>query len=195
MPDSKEMYIRFKDGNKEVELNLVDFQPENQLAVLDGVFKFFEIDIAFKEIAEISLHTRKAYLDFYNGTTTTEWTETNEEPIIEAPIVEETITPKPESIKQAEVPANWTVEATVKEEEYWFTGIKKKAGINHYRLHYKCPSCLGVGNIYIKKEDRSCYCRDCRTQMMVRPASTEELGKDSYGNFFIAGNYNPVISS
>lgn len=191
MKSSKELTVRFKEGEKEAELNIVDFNADNQLALLDGMFKFFDIDVAFKELAQISIHTRQAYQDFFEKTNEINWTETNEEPAAEPEtnVDINTIITNPELVKQAEITENWTP-ATEKEETHWYTGIKVKGGVEHYRLHYKCPSCGKSGNQYIEKTERRVGCYDCRTKMNVRPATSEELGRDEFGNFFVAGDFN-----
>jgi DNA-directed RNA polymerase subunit RPC12/RpoP len=191
MKQSKEMTVRFKEGEKEAEINIVDFKMENQLALLDGMFKFFDIDVAFKELAQISLHTRQAYHDFFEETNQNNWTETNEEPTVDEPETnaEVSVITNFELAKQAEIADNWTVSST-QEESHWYTGIKVKGGIEHYRLHYKCPSCGKSGNQYVKKTDRRVDCYDCRTKMNVRPATDEELGRDTFGNYFVAGDFN-----
>jgi DNA-directed RNA polymerase subunit RPC12/RpoP len=195
MESSKELTVRFKEGEKEAEISIVDFKMENQLALLDGMFKFFDIDVAFKELAQISLHTRQAYHDFFEETNQINWTETNEEPTTAEPEsnAEISTTTDPELAKQAEITDNWTVTAE-KEETHWYTGIKVRGGIEHYRLHYKCPSCGKSGNQYVKKTDRRVDCYDCRTKMNVRPATNEELGRDEFGNFFVAGDFNLYAS-
>lgn len=193
MCEKKEIFIRFKQGDKEAEMALDNLHPENQLALMDGLFKFFDVDVAFKELVEVSLRTRKAYLDFYKETNTTAFTETNEQ--IEEPVVEEpegkVAEIKEELKKQAEDSANWETSTDQKEESHWYTGIKVKNGVEHFKLHYRCPTCMKASNVYIKKNDRYVHCYDCNTKMMVKPATTEELGRDVYGNYFIAGNLDP----
>jgi ribosomal protein S27E len=194
LQNTKEVSIRFKDGEKEAELNLVEVSPEHQLALIDGVFKFLNIDVSFKEMAEVSLQTRKAYLDFFNKTNVTDFTETNEviEEIEEIEETKEEPTISIELKENAKDEKNWDIQSLEEIKPHWYTGIMVKKGVEHFKAYYKCPSCSKKATVYVKKTDRNCRCYDCGTMMMLRPATDEELGRDSFGNFFHAGNHYPI---
>lgn len=160
----KEVTIHFRKGEQEAKMKLSQVNAENQLALIDGVFKFFDIHVDFKEMAAIYQRSGKAYADFFNQLDSEESSdkkvETTEEEL-----------------------------ATQENQNYMTTGIKIINGEKHYKCRYKCPKCGKIANRYIKENERAVECYDCYAKMFVRQACSEgKLIPDSYGNFFIAGD-------
>lgn len=175
---TQELQIKFKDGDKESELVLHHIDEQHKLSLIDGFFKFFDINVEFQEMAETYLKVGKSYKDFYDNVDTTVFVETNE--IIET---------EPLSAESWGWPSEETKETIIKEDHHE-TGIKIKSGVSHYRCHYVCPKCRKSSNRYIKENETKITCMDCRKHMSVRRATNSHaLEQDSFGNFFVAGNF------
>jgi DNA-directed RNA polymerase subunit RPC12/RpoP len=183
----KEIFIRFKEGEREAEMSFSDTQPEYQLALIDGIFKFFDINVDFKQMAEVDIRTRQAYQDFFLRTNTTSFTETNEVPPKKAVTeIEQTI---------EEVAAGYQEGTPIKDEtpDYYVTGIKEKNGKQFYRCRFVCPKCKKKANNYILPTDRYTECHECYHRMTVKSAADRPLERDVYGNFYIAGDFQKHI--
>jgi DNA-directed RNA polymerase subunit RPC12/RpoP len=179
----KEIFIRFKEGEREAEMSFSDTQPEYQLALIDGIFKFFDINVNFKEMAEVDIRTRQAYQEFFLRSNTTNFTETNEEvPKKAVADIEQTI---------EEVAAAYQEVVPLQDEtpDFYVTGIKERSGKKFYRCRYKCPKCHKSANSYVSETDRYAECHDCYHRMHIKPATDEPLGRDIHGNFFVAGDF------
>ena len=166
MGNEKELYMMMQSGEQKTEFRSSDFNPEHQLAVLDGLFKFFDIDVNFRDMIATYNKTGKAYREFYGELETPTLTEVNE----------------PVEVKiEVEEPA---IERPV------FTNTKLKADVLTYKCHYICPTCKKRANKYIGKYERTINCHDCFKLMPVQTATENgDLEQDVFGNFFIAGEF------
>lgn len=186
-----------KDGEKETELRIPSFDEKNQLAIIQGVFNFFDVPVDFKEMAEVDIKTRQAYASFYNSGPT-EFTEIGEDIGITKPTTEfSTKTEGTEEYKVQEIqPEKEMIQEEKKEEEkekqeddYFITGIKTIGGKERYRCRYTCPKCDHRANHYILPNEKTLYCYECKKKMIVKTATPEPFPtQDAFGNFFIAGN-------
>ena len=201
---TKEIYIRFRDGEKEAELQMNSIDKEHQLSVVDGLLKFFDINVDFKGLSDIYHRSAKAYKDFYEEIDTNsdykdEKLEEEKEPINVEDYVENLKSHNEEIAENKHALTSYNSEP-----EYFTTGIKHDT-INQplYKCRYKCK-CGHEGNHYIKIGSKTVYCwqRNCGRTMKVRPATTfgevqkdknPELFRDSKGNFFVAGDFEPEI--
>lgn len=193
----KEIYIRFKDGEKESELRIDNLDAEHQLALVDGVFKFFDIDVDFKEMAYISLNSRNAYKEFFD----------NQEPEVDykedilaenpnplrkmdteqyAEAVKETV-----NILSVEDKPTATIKPDKKDEsyipgfhhsydpmntDYFTTGLKYDSlGRPQYKCRYKCPNCNDESNHYIKTDTKHVRCWKCQRMLKVKPATVHGI--------------------
>lgn len=190
----KEISIHFKKGDQEAEMTFSDIDPEYQIALIDGIFKFFDLDVNFKELAEVHIKTRKAYQEFYEKTKVTSFTETNEQ---DTELPAEEADKGFEEVKKGfeEVAAsgyNWQNPTAEPAPDHYATGIKEKHGKYYYRCRYKCPTCSKLANHYVLATDSQVACFDCKTKMHIHTATGSPLARDSQGNFFIAGDFHPV---
>lgn len=168
--ENKELFIMMSDGDKKTEFKTNNFKPEHQLAVIDGLFKFFDIEVDFKEMIETYEKSGKAYQEFYSGKKDTELVEINE------PRFKETVFKK-----QYE-----TALSVVNND----TNTRTQGDVITYKCHYICPTCKKRANKYIKKYDRTVNCYDCFKEMSVKTATENgNLEQDEYGNYFIAGEF------
>jgi hypothetical protein len=181
MTNTKELYLRMKNGEKETELKIPSFNEENQLAIIQGLFSFFDVNVDFKEMAEIDIRTRKAYASFYKEGHT-EFMETGED-IKTQPRIG--IAKKVDTIE-----VGIQEETKVPEEDHFTTGYKIKNGIKTYRCRYVCTKCAHRANSYITEDTKRVKCYMCSQPMKVTPATDKPFPeRDSFGNFFSAGNH------
>jgi hypothetical protein len=198
----KELYLKMKDGEKETELRIPSFDEQNQLAIIQGVFNFFDVPVDFKEMAEVDIKTRQAYASFYNGRPT-EFTEIGEDVALTKPTTEfsiktegteETLIQEQDQIQEAYIikEEEKHIEETEKiqeENDYIITGIKTIGGKKRYRCRYTCPKCDHRSNHYVLENEKTLYCYECKKKMVIKTATPEPFPtQDKFGNFFIAGN-------
>ena len=158
--EKKSIYLKITEGDKESELNISEADAPQQISIIQGVFALFDVDIDFQEMVRTYMESGKAYQEFYSQFDTNEIVECNEK--------EET------------------------EDELFVKGIKIRHGKKYYRLRYICPNpeCKKVANHYITPETKEVSCYDCKTRMIVEPATEEGFPhSDTYHNYFIAGNF------
>lgn len=180
MCNNKELYLRMRNGEKESELTIPAFNGDNQLAIIQGVFSFFDVDVNFKEMAEIDIRTRQAYASFYKQGET-EFTEIGEDVKLSEPQVKFT-----QKVNGVEVQEQHEEKREVL--DHHTLGYKIKNGEKMYRCRYTCQSCGHRTNIYIKESERWISCYSCNKNLKVLPATTQPFpARDSFGNFFIAG--------
>lgn len=159
--------IKLKDGEKEAELEM-NYQPEHELIIMDGVFKFFGIDVQYEEIAAEQLKIHQMYKEYYaddrnfrNAEGSAEFCECNET----------------ENFKETQ---NQILIAKDN------PGIKRKNGTLLYRCNYKCPNCRNSGNHYIQESERAIHCHSCKYEMEVQKANVDFSHDENY-NYFLAG--------
>ncbi|MBU8576458.1 hypothetical protein ACQKEX_14510 [Bacillus pumilus] len=174
------MYLKLKNGDKELEINIPG--PVNQLQIIDGMFRFFDINIDYKEITDFYSAVGKAYSDFY-----VENSPTLLENSAEVSAKEET---------------NYYGD-TKKEDfqinmyDFMSTGIKDaKSDRPRYRTRYIC-NCGEQGNHYIYEKSSTVSCHKCKERLTVICATAFghpsenmnniELCRDRHGNFYLAG--------
>jgi hypothetical protein len=168
----KSIHIKIKDGEKESELFLDHIDEEHKLSLVDGFFKFFNINVDFKELADIYKKSAKAYDDFFKE--------------LESDVDYKNETTTVDSNEYAE---------TLKELDYVDTGIKYDT-LNKpkYKCRYKC-TCGKEANHYIWIGTTYVKCWDCNSELKVYPATVKgEVQKDNpadyrdpKGNYYIAG--------
>lgn len=174
---NRELTITMSDGDKKAEFKTNNFKQEHQLAVIDGLFKFFDIEVDFKEMIDTYDKSGKAFQEFYSGKKEVELTEVNESHIV-----------KDSKIKKYEIEINEVKEDSKETSEH--TNTRTQGNVTTYKCHYICPSCGKRANKYIKKYDRTVNCYDCLKEMPVKPAiKNGNLEQDDFGNYFIAGEF------
>jgi DNA-directed RNA polymerase subunit RPC12/RpoP len=222
---SKEIYIKLKDGEKESEMKMVDVEPQHQLALMDGVFRFFDLDIDFKEMADVYHRSGKAYKEFFDGMDTEEAGQKDEKTIVNS---KEKVKPKSNvtaeqfeaayqekpAVEETKQVASNKVESKVEgyhpeyeftNDNYYATGIKYDS-LNRplYRVRYKCPRCKDESNKYVKSGTKEVQCWQCSKKMDVRPATVHgapqkekdpNLFRDQNGNFYIAGSFEQDVTT
>ena len=195
-----------RDGEKHSEVTLTDIEEQYKLAVIDGMFKFFDVDVNFKEMADTYLKVAKSYKDFYENVETPNLTESNE-PVEAIVLTEEkeqtedvpdfssfakrtgTVKKNAEEDEIKQAAWNWSKDTPSPEpiNDHYKTGIKIKNGVKYYRCHYVCEKCGNRGNHYILEKDPSITCHDCGIRMRVRSATAKGFPHvDIFTNFFIA---------
>lgn len=182
MESQKELSITMSDGDKKTEFKTNNFNPEHQLAVIDGLFKFFDIKVNFVEMVHVYNKTGKAYQEFYGEMKKTELTEVNEPK--QVVVKNETFAKQYEASLTDKANSDDAIERPI------FSNTKIKGGITTYKCHYICPRCKTRTNTYIKPSERHINCRECYTLMPVQTATENgNLEQDRFGNFFIAGEF------
>ncbi|MCA1066100.1 hypothetical protein QTG56_25575 (plasmid) [Rossellomorea sp. AcN35-11] len=216
---TKEVYIKLKDGEKESEMKLMDVEPQHQLALMDGVFRFFDLDVDFKEMAEVYRRSGKAYKEFFNEmdshsdyehdgshkeknsqktkVTAEEFTAAYEEKNNESEVIQ------PASSPEESVVEGYHPDYQFSDNNYFETGIKYDS-LNRpmYRCRYKCPKCKSESNKYIRVGTKDVRCWQCNNVMKTRPATphgvpqkkqSPNLYRDQNGNFYIAGDFDQSV--
>jgi hypothetical protein len=211
---SKEIYMRIRDGEKESEIKLPNLDPQHQLALIDGVFKFFDLDVDFMEMAEIYNRSGKAYKEFFNEIDSkSNYTEEivkvprKAKTKIDQKITSDQYEATYNEIRVSEIPENnlplnngYHPRYEFNNDNYYVTGIKYNSLNNPiYKCRYKCPQCKKESNRYIKKGTKHIRCWQCQRILKVQPATiygepSKEKDPESYrdekGNFYIAGSFN-----
>ncbi|WP_053435670.1 hypothetical protein [Sporosarcina globispora] len=195
---SKEVYIRLRDGEKESEMKMDSVNTEHQLALMDGVFKFFNLDVDFKELADIYHRSGKAYKEFYeNMDSETDYhKEIEKEPrravakaassITKEQIVaayqeaeketanheEQENEQEPEAKEEVELVNGYHPAYDPKNTHYFETGIKYDSFNKPlYKCRYSCPCCHDESNHYIKTGTQHVRCWKCQRMLKVNPAT------------------------
>jgi hypothetical protein len=188
----KEVYIRLRSGDKESELNLKQVSAEHQLALMDGIFKFFDLDVDFKEISDIYHRSGKAYQEFFN----------------EVDNIEKPIKDTPKKVDPEEYAASLQKQEAIQQQsvpDHFVTGIKyDRLNRPLYKCRYKCSDCATERNHYIKIGTKNIRCYGCQRILKVKPATAfgepekekdPNMYRDSNGNFYIAGNFEPDVKT
>jgi hypothetical protein len=79
-------------------------------------------------------------------------------------------------------------------EDFYTTGIKIRNGKNCYKCRYKCTNfqCKQEGNHYVWEGTEEVSCHACNNGLKVKRATAEEeLTRDPFGNFYVAGQRQP----
>jgi hypothetical protein len=211
---SKEIYMRIKEGKKEFEIKLPLLDPQHQLALIDGVFKFFDLDVDFMEMAEVYNRSGKAYKEFFNELDS-KYKYTEE--IVKVPRKAKTKIDQKNASDQYKATYNkvkvsemhkdnlalingYHPKYEFNNEKYYATGVKYNSLNNPiYKCRYKCPQCRKESNQYIKKDTNHIRCWRCQRVLKVQPATLQgepakekdpEIYRDNKGNFYIAGSFN-----
>lgn len=139
-----------------------------RLTILSQIFNTLNIDSDFKNMVNDYIEIGNAYKKFHEVIGKTE-----------------------EEIWQKE-PQDLMVKRNKEGEEeqsHYKTGIVKENGVNKYKCRLHC-SCRNNQNLYIKEIDKYAHCPSCGRGYEVRNAKAEGFPeRDSWGNFFIAGNF------
>lgn len=173
----KECTIHLKDGNKEADLS-ISYKEENELIIVDGIFKFFGINIDYEAVSKQQIAIYKMYADYYadesnyraaNGSA--ELAETGEMTFadVERHLRSNSFHSEPQEDLPNENP-----------------GLKIKGGIPKYRCNYKCPKCGNSGNHYISKTAKIVTCHKCRERLTVHPVNADFMHDVNF-NYFVAG--------
>jgi hypothetical protein len=185
---TKEIQIRLKNGNKETEITFPILDNVTPYIVLEGAFKFLDIDVDFGKTAEKHLRIQQMYSDFYATQPLPSATETNENVSL-APIPEELIVAPQEEILKKVTPFS------EKTENEWFNiGIKIRNGKKNYRVRYECTKCKHVGNHYATNTSFPISCHECRNKMNLSHSlktSTIPTADEDF-NYFVAGLKQPM---
>jgi len=74
--------------------------------------------------------------------------------------------------------------------EYYITGIKTdRDGKQRYKLRYECPECGEKGNHYVYPDSLYVKCHKCKYKMLILLAGKKYMERDTFGNYFRAGNF------
>lgn len=190
--NQKEVRIRFKDGEKESELTFNGINEHHKLSLIDGFFKFFDLNVDFQEMAETYLKVGHSYKDFYK-----EVDPSKDEMLGSVTSKKaEDVTLKDIDTEKMQIENNWKIEESSSDPDFRKTGIKiRENGTKYYRCRYICSKCRNKGNHYIKKTDGFITCHECGNRMRVISATEKGFpDTDDYGNFFIAGAYKRMNS-
>lgn len=176
--------ITIDDGNgKKAELEINNADKTTQSVLIHNVFELFGINTDFTEREQKMSKIEKAYSQFFD--------EVN-------PIETEKETKDTEEIKEQMIKGfeNNVEElaATYKEQndqpDFVRTGIKVRNNKNYYRLHYRCYACYDKNSLYIPNDTKYVWCRRCNQQLDVQLATNDPFpARDSFGNFFVAGDF------
>lgn len=179
--------ISIKDNKgKEAELELKEADNLSKLVIIQNVFNLFGIDKDIFEMVQTFEQVGKAYSSFFENICSIE------------NVTKEEIVHKSEKIKQSLIEGLQNTEElkevyqTTDDQPEWVrTGIKVDSdGRKRYRCRYHCPICNNKGTHYIYEESKETWCHSCRMSMRVVPATEEGFpNRDTYGNFFRAGDY------
>lgn len=79
--------------------------------------------------------------------------------------------------------------------DFFETGIKHKLYAGEitpmYKVRWECPKCSAKGNHYALETAKRMSCFECKTELVVEPATSKFLGRDDWGNFFVANKVDP----
>lgn len=97
--------------------------------------------------------------------------------------VQDIVSLLPESIRE------WYKQKEKEAEEqgvpsFYFTGIKIKNGIPHYKAFYICPNCGLSGRHYVPEDVKEVKCHNCEAPIDIFPARAQLFKTDQWGNFF-----------
>lgn len=214
MINRKEIYIRLRDGEKESELKMNHIEDEHKLSVIDGLFKFFDVEVDFKDLADIYHRSGKAYQDFYDNidsetdyndekpkVDTEQWAATLKEELesSQAKKSKETLIENSNKDHQSTEPIK--AAPHLNSNDHFLTGIKYDSlGKPLYRCRYKCPDkqCEHESNHYVKIGTQHVRCWQCQRMLKVKPATSfgepdkeknPDMYRDDNGNFYIAGSF------
>jgi hypothetical protein len=196
--NKQEVYIRFVEEGKEAELRLSNIDNQHKLAIIQGLFQFFNIEVDLEEMAKLYNRTAKAYRDFFNQLETCEPDEKESKKELQYnfnPSEYETLSNNNDNINesknQEEIP------------DYYVTGIKYRNNEPHYKCRYICP-CGNEGNHYVPINTVFVNCHTCGKQLKISPATqfgwvqkdkNPEIYRDEFGNFFVAGEFKRSIKT
>jgi hypothetical protein len=212
---TKQIFIRLKDGEKESELKMDAFASEHQLAVIDGLFKFFDVHVDFKELADVYMRSGEAYKSFFekmDSDVPYNNEQSKEKRVGTAKITKVDAEQYENALKETET-ATETNSAIFGyhssydplNNDYYVTGIKyDSTGKPQYKCRYKCPACHNESNHYIRPGIPQVKCWECNRLLKVKPSTihgepdkskSPELYRDQKGNFFIAGAFEPDVKT
>jgi hypothetical protein len=185
---TKEVYIRLKDGEKEAELKIEVIEPEHQLSMIDGMLRFFDVQVDFKELSDIYRRSGKAYQEFYEKIDSDKNYEDE----------------KPEEKPAEKIDSEKYAEELKIQNDHYVTGMKYDLLNNPlYRCRYKC-TCGAESNHYVRVGTKYIHCYTCNRALKVKPATTfgevehgknPELYRDNKGNFYVAGRFEQEVKT
>lgn len=182
MNNNKELHIIMTNGDKKSELRIQDFHSEFQLTLIDGMFKFFDINVNISEMINVYKKSGEAFKDFYEPINNRQLTETNEQIEVES-ATEALVTETDTSLLEE---AYKTKKLSFEENPDIRTYGKDVC----YKCRYICPSCKNKGNRYILPTDAIIECHDCYRKMYVKTSTADGFPhQDRFGNYFIAGKF------
>ncbi|QOT00428.1 hypothetical protein JNUCC42_06910 [Brevibacterium sp. JNUCC-42] len=177
------------DKGKEVEIELQETDNMAKLVIVQNVFNLFGVDKDILETVNEFERIGKAYSHFFDNMK-------QEEDQTEEKQIKEKSVHKNDEIREQMLKGFQEINGvnTNHQEPSNFheTGIKIDAdGRKRYRLRYECPICSGKGNHYVFENSVEAKCHSCRSMMPIKAAHKEGFpNRDSYGNFYRAGDYH-----
>ncbi|QOS99957.1 hypothetical protein JNUCC42_04165 [Brevibacterium sp. JNUCC-42] len=185
--------ISIKDNKgKEAEIELQETDNLSKLVIVQNVVNLFGIDKDILETVNEFEKIGKAYSHFFDNMK-------QEEDQTEEKQIKEKSVHKNEEIREKMIEGfqeinsvNTLDQEPVVNSNFHETGIKIDAdGRNRYRLRYECPICNEKGNHYVFENSVEARCHSCRIMMPVKAAHKDGFpNRDSYGNFYRAGDYH-----
>lgn len=189
-----EVHIRTKEKEleKETKFSMGDVNDFQKTLIIHNIFKAIGVDNDLSQMVEDYVKIGKAYHSFFKEVNPIE--QESDLSVVhklhnsnkgnkEGTIAERV------GFYQKEEKADNTVSKENSHPDFYETGIKEENGIKKYRVRVKC-SCGREMNRYITPNEVQILCIDCGKFNQVRPATKEGFpNRDSWGNFFIAGEF------
>lgn len=171
---------------KAIDLNVENLSEHNTASVINGVFSLFGAQAVIAIGDDKSVEPLSVVQD------------SPKEEVVELPTVVSGF-----QVQSVELP-KVAIEPTTMEEalaatekpEFFSTGVKlTEDGKKKYKCRYRCTKCANKGNHYIPQHIDAVECHECATTLQVKNAVIgEPMKRDSYGNFYVAGNQWPQVS-
>jgi hypothetical protein len=205
--------VHIKHGEKEVNLQTIEANNTQKMAIIGGVFGLFGVGQDVRDMLETYQKIGQAYKSFFDQVKQEEPKELHPKaetkPLVlhEGRKSQEPFEPKDDEVKSGRTrrikllnsertltsslgeKLAEAIEKATETPEWYETGIKYKDGVPHYRCRYWCknPDCRNQGNHYITEHETEVECHNCGERLAVRPSTIEGFPKrDQYGNYFRA---------
>lgn len=157
-----------------IDAKHLDIETDNateleRLAILSNIFQMMGVQNDLSEMVDDFIKIGKAYKAFYSGI--------------------ESIEPTDQESPELELKYPKKDEQEVDEPDHYKSGIIEEEGKKKYKCRLHC-SCGNHKNLYIENTSKNIDCPKCHKVHKVRNAKSEGFPiRDSWGNYFIAGQF------
>ncbi|MEK3735489.1 hypothetical protein MKX64_24035 [Paenibacillus sp. FSL M8-0334] len=190
-------------GDKRVEMESTNTSDQHVVMALEGVFGIFGFEHERSPRQEIKFSSEAKMENPTKAVETLKEKQSREVAAAKSEIASKLSSAEPPLSRPRAVEllgSDRSLQVTIGEvvtlpdpPEWYETGIKVKEGVPHFRTRYWCqnPKCRHQGNQYVPLEADTTECHECKTVMILRPA-TGIVGddgipeRDRFGNFFRA---------